>query len=201
MLSVPILYPQNIIAWSHARHAILDLGRSYNYRIQAFTAFFGLYCVLAVIVLFFTVLAVQQQSLQTMVIAAMAFLADVIFGTGVVAQIVQGSRINRMSLVHQRTLNHIESLVYEYLATARYSLPGAVRDRLLQTKKVAASVVEGIAIEERLRPARVMGIPATPGLLSTAASITVSGVIAAFQVLRSSSSGGVATQSSAPGGL
>lgn len=90
----------------------------------------------------------------------MALVAEVIFGTGVVAQVVQGSRVNRSSLVHQRRLNHLEALAYEYLATARTMLPPTVRDRLLQAKKVAASIIEGIAIEDRLRPARVMGIPA-----------------------------------------
>jgi hypothetical protein len=45
-------------------------------------------------------------------------------------------------------------------------------------------VVEGIAIEEHLRPARVMGIPATVGLLGSMASITVSAVLAALQALR-----------------
>ena len=91
---------------------------------------------------------------------AMALTAELIFGIGVVAQVVQGSRVNRASIVHQRRLNHLEALTYEYLATARSMLPATVRDRLLQAKKVAASIIEGIAIEDRLRPARVMGIPA-----------------------------------------
>jgi hypothetical protein len=39
----------------------------------------------------------------------------------------------------------------------------------------------GIASEEHLRPARVMGIPATVGLLGSMASITVSAVLAALR--------------------
>jgi len=148
------------------------------------------FAILSVVVLLLTV-ASGSRTLDTNSVASMAFVADVVFGFGVTAQIVQGARINRFALVHQRTLNNLESLVYEYLVTARVSLPGAVRDRLLQVKKVAASVVEGIVIEDKLRPARVMGIPATPGLLSTAASITASGVVAAFQILRTAAIGGV----------
>lgn len=60
-----------------------------------------------------------------------------------------------------------------------------MRDRLLQTKKIAGSVVNAIAVESRLSPARVMFIPASYSLLASFASITVSGLLAMYQGLRS----------------
>jgi hypothetical protein len=34
VVSLPLLYPQNVVAWSHIRGAAADMGRSYYYRIQ-----------------------------------------------------------------------------------------------------------------------------------------------------------------------
>jgi hypothetical protein len=86
-----------------------------------------------------------------------ACLAQLSLGLAVTAQVVQGSRVNRATTEHQWQLNHIESLSYEYLVTARHVLPATVRDRLLQVKKIASQVIEGVLVEDRLRPARVMG--------------------------------------------
>jgi hypothetical protein len=52
-VSLPLMYPQNILAWSHMRYAALDIGRSYYYRIMIFTAFFALFVAGTVIFLFF----------------------------------------------------------------------------------------------------------------------------------------------------
>jgi hypothetical protein len=107
-----------------------------------------------------------------------------VFGTAVTLQIINGARVNRMSVHHQRRLNRIEALVFEYLATATVALPPIIRDRLMQTKKVAASIVEAVTIEERIAPARVMFLPANVGLLGTAASLVFTGLVAGFQNLQ-----------------
>jgi hypothetical protein len=123
-VSLPLLYPQNVVAWSHIRGAVADMGRSYYYRVQVrgqrgrarplgfplppspprhnpvttpsqiFTLFFGVYAIAAVVVLMLTV-ASGSRTIDTNSVASMAFVADIVFGCGVTAQIVQGARINR----------------------------------------------------------------------------------------------------------
>jgi hypothetical protein len=84
-------------------------------------------------------------------------LAQFALSVGVVGQVLQGSRVNKEAAEHQLCLNKIESLAYEYLSTARAPLSSEVKERLLEVKKVATSVVEQIMVEDKLHPARVMG--------------------------------------------
>jgi hypothetical protein len=142
-----------------------------------------------------------------MQVLSLTCLGQLSLALAVIAQVVQGSRVNRSAAEHQLRLNRLESIAYEYLATARIALPAAVRDRLLQAKKVAAAVIEGIMVEDKLQPARVMGtclvayvrnkrvhiqhtvttagVPANLSLLGTFASVTLSGVLATYQSLSS----------------
>jgi hypothetical protein len=191
-VSLPLLYPQNLIAWSHVRQAVNDLGRSYYYRIQLYTSFFFLMVVTAVIFLFFVLSRSQGggdgggdsvAEGETVLVVATAAMGQLVFGSVLTAQIVQGARANRLSVQQQRRLNRVEALVFEYVGTATCPLPAPVRDRLLQAKKVAASVVDGMRIDDTLSPARVMGVRADVALLGTIASITLSGILAAYRTL------------------
>mgnify|MGYP001041098156 CR=1 FL=1 len=160
----------------------MDVGRSYALRIMVFTSFFAVFVLGAVVFLVLTATSMEVAAASnTLMAIALACAAQLCFGVAVIAQIVQGARANRMSTVHQRTLSQVEALVFEYITSATVPLPPSTRDRLLHVKKAAALVSEAINVEERLRPARVMGIPASYALLGTVASITASGVLAAYK--------------------
>jgi hypothetical protein len=185
-ISLPLLYPQNLIAWAHIRSVTLDHGRSFYQRILLFTSFFGLYVLGAVIYLIASVALSwdKQDNLNTYLSLSLTVLSQASFGGMLALQTVLGARINFGSVRMQGQLFAIQSLAYEVLATARNALPSVVRDRLLTVKKVASTVSDGLRVMQELQPARVVFLTANYRLLGTMASVVLSGVIAAAQGLR-----------------
>jgi uncharacterized membrane protein len=67
-VSIPILYPQNVIAWSHLRMCTMDIGRSYYYRIMLFTSFFAIFVLFSVLFLFFIVSEGRVRTYQNVLV-------------------------------------------------------------------------------------------------------------------------------------
>jgi len=95
-------------------------------------------------------------------------------------------RTNYSTTVALGVLGAIQALVYEALATAPHPLLAAAAARMLAVREIAAATCASLQVAESLAPARVMFLPAGTGLLGTLASITLTGMVAALQVLRSS---------------
>jgi hypothetical protein len=62
IVGFPLLYPGNIISWSHIRMCVLDIGRSFYLRIMLFTSFFAVFCVFCIVYLFFMSFATKTKS-------------------------------------------------------------------------------------------------------------------------------------------
>jgi hypothetical protein len=69
-VSLPLLYPQNVIAWSHMRSTAMDMGRSYYYRIMIFTTLFASVVGASVVFLFFMLAHSFQMNADTVIVRA-----------------------------------------------------------------------------------------------------------------------------------
>ena len=67
-VSVPVFYPQNIIAWSHIRHSAMNVGQSFYRRILVFTTFFGIF-VFGSVAYSFVLLAMNSSGVDTLIVS------------------------------------------------------------------------------------------------------------------------------------
>jgi len=167
-------------------------------RIQLYTAFFAILCLVSILLLFFQFGQTNASLEYRYITIGTAGWFQVIFSIVLALSIVQGARLNDAALLHRFRLSRVETLVCDLLVRAE--TPNAMRDgapnaaetmladpnvqrHLRLTRSVASSLSASLAVETAILPARVLFIPANYALLSTFWSLSISGILSAVRTL------------------
>lgn len=169
-------------------------------RIQLYTAFFAILCVVSIIMLFFNFGGKGSEASYSYILIAMSAYGQITFSILLAMSIVQGARLNDAAVLHRYRLSRIETLICDFLVAAENGqLSGGdtssdtpwykVQDSPLQrqlrlTRQVASSLSQSLVVETAILPARVLFMPANFALLSTFGSLSMSAILSATKSLQ-----------------
>jgi len=180
----------------------LDFGDGFKARIQLYSAFFAILCIVSILLLLFQFGengAGQDKPTLAVMIGTSAF-CELVFTVALALSIVQGARLNDAAVMHRFKLSRVETLICEFLVATE--TPGlanskklgnrsweATTDSPMQrqlrlTRQVASSLAQALVVETAILPARVLFMPASYGLLSTFWSLSISGILSAAKTLK-----------------
>jgi hypothetical protein len=204
---LPVTYPENIASFAAVRQLSLNFGLSFAMRIQNYTAMFGALVVVCIAILFFTTTRKDTDIVDTFIVVATVAFGQVIFTLVLALQILRGAAVNGTAANHRLRLARIESMLGDLLVSANADVdrdsagaggagphPASRRGKLArvmrglysqlaQTRDIVRSISNQLMIENSVVPATVLFMPATPALLSTLQSVSVSAVAAASSAL------------------
>ena len=165
-------------------------------RIQLYTAFFAILCVIGIIMLFFRVGQMNTGRADEYAMLALVAFTQLMFSVLLAFSIVTGATLNENAMQHRFKLSRIETLICDFMVAAE--TPGLsasgrlsgqlaenpVQKQLTLTRQVASSLSSALMMETTIMPAKVLFMPANFALLSTFWSLSMSGVLSAVRTFQ-----------------
>jgi hypothetical protein len=206
LVRLPLCYPENLAAWASARQIAVNFAMSYVQRMQLYTALFAVVVAVCIGILFFSATRHNDALAATCVVISSVAFGQLVFTTLLAAQVLHGTLVNRLASQHRIRLGRVDALLTNLLVSAGPGLPEplqllqlaaggaapappsrravadsfakALRTQLSQARDVARGILLDMAGE--LPPASVLYVHASPAMLSTLWSVSISGIIAAY---------------------
>lgn len=185
---VDLRRPTNVVSWLYLRRTLIAHGRGFLVRIQRYTSLGVLLCAVQTIWLFAAALSWDPQSEEPF--APFRFLsrtADVSLTLGCVTMSVYvavsitmtvGFYVvaNRSFLQHKSLVVRSQMNVRQLLRCQKHS--DEVRNDLQAADRLLDSVLRTLKMQDKLEPARILGLRADPLLLKSAGTVVLSAFLA-----------------------